>query len=135
MLLADDVGLGKTIEAGLVIQELLLRHRARSVIVVCPAGLVIKWQEELRDKFGLHFEIVNSEAMKTFRRTFGVHANPFKVYPRVIVSMSWLPSPRAERMLEEVYASVKDQKRADRRAFDILVVDEAHHVAPATPSR
>lgn len=135
MLLADDVGLGKTIEAGLVIQELLLRHRARSVIVVCPAGLVIKWQEELRDKFGLHFEIVNSETMKTFRRTFGVHANPFKVYPRVIVSMSWLPSPRADRLLEEVYASVKDHKTADRRAFDILVVDEAHHVAPATPSR
>lgn len=135
MLLADDVGLGKTIEAALVIQELLLRHRARSVIVVCPAGLAIKWQEELRDKFGLHFEIVNSETMKTFRRTFGVHANPFKVYPRVIVSMSWLPSPRAERMLEEVYASVKDNRTADRRAFDILVVDEAHHVAPATPSR
>ena len=135
MLLADDVGLGKTIEAGLVIQELLLRHRARSVIIVCPAGLVIKWQEELRDKFGLHFEIVNSETMKTFRRTFGVHANPFRVYPRVIVSMSWLPSPRAERMLEEVYAGVKDGRTADRRAFDILVVDEAHHVAPATPSR
>lgn len=135
MLLADDVGLGKTIEAGLVIQELLLRHRARSVIVVCPAGLVIKWQEELRDKFGLNFEIVNSETMKTFRRTFGVHANPFRVYPRVIVSMSWLPSPRAQRMLEEVYASVKDARTADRRAFDVLVVDEAHHVAPSTPSR
>ncbi|SDS16477.1 DISARM system SNF2-like helicase DrmD [Agrococcus carbonis] len=135
MLLADDVGLGKTIEAGLVIQELLLRHRARSVIVVCPAGLVIKWQEELRDKFGLHFEIINSETMKQFRRTFGVHANPFRVYPRVIVSMSWLPQPRAERMLEEVYASVKDSGTAAQRAFDILVVDEAHHVAPATPSR
>ncbi|MFS0853294.1 DISARM system SNF2-like helicase DrmD [Microbacterium sp. 179-I 3D4 NHS] len=135
MLLADDVGLGKTIEAGLVIQELLLRHRARSVIVVCPAGLVIKWQEELRDKFGLNFEIVNSETMKAFRRTFGVHANPFRVYPRVIVSMSWLPSPRAERLLEEVYASIKDARTADRRAFDVLVVDEAHHVAPATPSR
>ncbi len=135
MLLADDVGLGKTIEAGLVIQELLLRHRARSAIIVCPAGLVIKWQEELRDKFGLQFEIVNSETMKAFRRAFGVHANPFKIYPRVIVSMSWLPTPRAERMLEEVYASVKDNRTADRRAFDILVVDEAHHVAPATPSR
>lgn len=135
MLLADDVGLGKTIEAGLVIQELLLRHRARSVIIVCPAGLQLKWQEEMRDKFGLTFEIVNSETMKTFRRTFGVHANPFRVYPRVIVSMSWLPSPRAERMLEEVYASVKDAGTASRRVFDILVVDEAHHVAPATPSR
>lgn len=135
MLLADDVGLGKTIEAGLVIQELLLRHRARSVIVVCPAGLQLKWQEEMRDKFGLSFEIVNSETMKTFRRTFGVHANPFRVYPRVIVSMSWLPSPRAERMLDEVYASVRDAGTATHRAFDVLVVDEAHHVAPATPSR
>jgi len=135
MLLADDVGLGKTIEAGLVIQELLLRHRARSVIVVCPAGLVIKWQEEMRDKFGLQFEIVNSETMRDFRRRFGVHANPFRVFPRVIVSMSWLPTPRAERMLQEVYAGVKDARTADRRAFDILVVDEAHHVAPATPSR
>lgn len=135
MLLADDVGLGKTIEAGLVIQELLLRHRARSVIVVCPAGLQLKWQEEMRDKFGLSFEIVNSETMKNFRRTFGVHANPFRVYPRVIVSMSWLPSPRAERMIDEVYASVKESGTATRRAFDILVVDEAHHVAPATPSR
>ncbi|WP_431218528.1 DISARM system SNF2-like helicase DrmD [Leifsonia xyli] len=135
MLLADDVGLGKTIEAGLVIQELLLRHRARSVIVVCPAGLVIKWQEELRDKFGLQFEIVNLETMKEFRRKFGVHANPFRIYPRVIVSMSWLPSPRAERMLEEVYASAKDRASAGDRAFDILVVDEAHHVAPSAPGR
>lgn len=135
LLLADDVGLGKTIEAGLVIQELLLRHRARSVIVVCPAGLVIKWQEELRGKFGLQFELINSETMKDFRRKFGVHANPFRVYPRVIVSMSWLPSPRAERMLEEVYGSAKDSGTAANRAFDILVVDEAHHVAPATPSR
>jgi superfamily II DNA or RNA helicase len=135
LLLADDVGLGKTIEAGLVIQELLLRHRARSVVVVCPAGLQIKWQEEMRDKFGLSFEIVNSETMKAFRRTFGVHANPFRVFPRIIVSMSWLPLPRAERMLEEVYASVRDARTAERRAFDILVVDEAHHVAPATPPR
>lgn len=135
LLLADDVGLGKTIEAGLVIKELLLRHRARSVIIVCPAGLVIKWQEEMRDKFGLNFEIINSSTMKDFRRKFGVHANPFRVFPRVIVSMSWLPSPRAERLLNEIYASVEDSRTADRRVFDILVVDEAHHVAPSTPSR
>lgn len=135
LLLADDVGLGKTIEAGLVIKELLLRHRARSVIIVCPAGLVIKWQEEMRDKFGLNFEVINSATMKDFRRKFGVHANPFRVFPRVIVSMSWLPSSRAERMLNEIYASVEDTRTADRRAFDILVVDEAHHVAPSTPSR
>ncbi|GAB3523540.1 DISARM system SNF2-like helicase DrmD [Arthrobacter monumenti] len=135
LLLADDVGLGKTVEAGLVVQELLLRHRARSVIIVCPAGLVIKWQEEMRDKFGLGFEIVNSNTMRDFRRRFGVHANPFILFPRVIVSMSWLPSPRAERLLRDVYARADDKRVADRYAFDVVIVDEAHHVAPATPSR
>lgn len=64
ILLADDVGLGKTIEAGLFVEELLLRHRARTVCVVAPASLAIKWQEEMRDKFGLEFVIVNSEELK-----------------------------------------------------------------------
>lgn len=135
LLLADDVGLGKTVEAGLVVQELLLRHRARSVIIVCPAGLAIKWQEEMRDKFGLGFEIINSNTMRDFRRRFGVHANPFILFPRVIVSMSWLPSPRAERLLRDVYSRADDKRVADRYAFDVVIVDEAHHVAPATPSR
>ena len=55
LLIADDVGLGKTIEAGLVAQELLLRHRARRILVVCPAGLTLKWRDEMREKFGLDF--------------------------------------------------------------------------------
>src|SRR5262249_48894872 len=55
LLLADDVGLGKTVEAGLVAQELLLRHRARRVMVVCPAGLTVKWRDEMAEKFGLDF--------------------------------------------------------------------------------
>jgi hypothetical protein len=56
---ADDVGLGKTIEAGLVVQELLLRHRARTAIVVCPASLQLQWRDEMREKFGLEFPIVD----------------------------------------------------------------------------
>jgi SNF2 family DNA or RNA helicase len=58
-LLADEVGLGKTIEAGLVVQELLLRHRARTAQVVCPASLQIQWRDEMREKFGLEFRIVD----------------------------------------------------------------------------
>ena len=134
LLLADDVGLGKTIEAGLVIQELLLRHRARSVIIVCPPSLQLKWQDEMREKFGLHFEIVNSELMARVLRSHGPHANPFRLYPRVIVSMAWLPGLRAQRLLRDVYADVSDTSGARRYAFDVLVVDEAHHVAPASPS-
>lgn len=134
LLLADDVGLGKTIEACMVIQELLLRHRARTVVIVCPAGLAVKWQDEMRDKFGLDFRIVNSETMKEVRRTHGVHANPFALFPRIIVSIAWLPGPRAQRQLRDALIT-KSRGTASRFAFDILVVDEAHHVAPATPTR
>ena len=133
MLLADDVGLGKTIEAGLVIQELLLRHRARSVVVVCPPSLCLKWQDEMREKFGLDFVIVNSDLMAQVRRSHGLNANPFRLFQRVIVSMAWLPSLRAQRLLREVYAEVRNAGSARRFAFDVLVVDEAHHVAPANP--
>lgn len=60
---ADDVGLGKTIEAGLVVQEMLLRHRARRVLVVCPASLTLKWRDEMRDKFGLGFTVPDAAAL------------------------------------------------------------------------
>lgn len=130
LLLADDVGLGKTIEAGLVIQELLLRHRARTVLVVCPAGLAFKWQDEMQEKFGLDFTVVNSESMKDVRRSHGVHANPFTLFPRIIVSMAWLPGQRAQRLLRAAFTN-----STQRFAFDILVVDEAHHVAPSSPVR
>lgn len=134
LLLADDVGLGKTIEAGLVIQELFLRHRARTAVIVCPPSLALKWQDEMREKFGLEFTIVNSELMAQVRRTHGLHANPFQLYPRVIVSMAWLPQVRAQRLLRDVYAQATNPKTGKRYAFDVLVVDEAHHVAPASPS-
>jgi superfamily II DNA or RNA helicase len=134
LLLADDVGLGKTIEAGLVVQELLLRHRARTVLVVCPPSLCLKWQDEMEDKFGLRFEIINSESIVDVQKTYGPQANPFLLYPRAIVSMAWLSQPRAQRMLRNIYSEVKNPANARQFAFDILVVDEAHHVAPSSPS-
>jgi superfamily II DNA or RNA helicase len=134
LLLADDVGLGKTIEAGLVVQELFLRHRARTAVIVCPPSLALKWQDEMRDKFGLQFVIVNSELMAQVRRTHGLHANPFQLYPRVIVSMAWLPQVRCQRLLRDVYAQARNPKLGKRFGFDVLVVDEAHHVAPSSPS-
>jgi SNF2 family DNA or RNA helicase len=82
LLVADDVGLGKTIEAGLVVQEMLLRHRARRVLVVCPASLTLKWRDEMREKFGLSFNVLDADALRVLRRTHGLLANPFTVYPR-----------------------------------------------------
>ncbi|MET8154856.1 DISARM system SNF2-like helicase DrmD [Sphaerisporangium sp. NPDC005289] len=130
LLLADDVGLGKTIEAGLVAQELLLRNRARRIMIVCPAGLVLKWQDEMADKFGLDFTIVDTERCAIVRRTHGSAANPFSVYPLTIVSLPWLRGQKAQRLLGEVL----DPNGLERR-FDLLILDEAHHIAPAAPKQ
>src|SRR5690606_29127016 len=69
LLIADDVGLGKTIEAGMVALELIIRHRTRRILIVCPASLQVQWQEQMRDKFGLDFRIVNSTLMGLLRRS------------------------------------------------------------------
>ena len=128
LLIADDVGLGKTIEAGLVVQELLLRHRARTVVVVCPAGLCVKWEEEMRDRFGLEFRIVNTDAVRQLRRDRGVGANVFTSFPRLIVSIDWLKDRRAQSLLDEVLSGI-DHRRTPR-TFDLLIVDEVHSAAP-----
>jgi len=131
LLLADDVGLGKTIEAGLVAQELLLRQRARRVMVVCPAGLTVKWRDEMAEKFGLAFTVIDSERCALVRREFGSAANPFEVYPLTIVSLPWLRMPKAQRLLDEVLPA----DPSSQRTFDLLILDEAHHVAPAAPKQ
>src|SRR3954464_3065746 len=127
LLIADDVGLGKTIEAGLVVQELILRHRARTVMVVCPASLQIQWLDEMREKFGLEFRIVNRQLLADLRRTRGVHANPFTHFPRLIVSIDWLKGDLGMRLLREV---LPPHPEIPRR-YDILIVDEVHNCAPA----
>ncbi|MBM7489146.1 superfamily II DNA or RNA helicase [Micromonospora luteifusca] len=132
LLLADDVGLGKTIEAGLVAQELLLRQRARRIMIVCPAGLTLKWRDEMAEKFGLDFTIIDAERCATVRRTHGSAANPFEVYPLSIISLPWLRGQKAQRLLDEV---IPADGPTYPRTFDLLILDEAHHVAPAAPKQ
>jgi superfamily II DNA or RNA helicase len=127
LLIADDVGLGKTIEAGLVIQELLIRHRARTVFVVCPSSLQLKWQVEMQEKFGLEFRIVDTGYLKRLRQEQGIHVNPWTSFPRLIASMDWMKSGEALRLVKDVLPPHFSYPRK----FDILVVDEAHNVAPA----
>ncbi|MCK6537723.1 MAG: DEAD/DEAH box helicase [Polyangiaceae bacterium] len=129
LLIADDVGLGKTIEAGLVVQELILRNRARTVLVVCPAGLQIQWRDQMREKFGLEFRIVDSELMKELRRRRGLHVNPWTHFPRLITSMDFIKRDRPLRLMKEALPA--EGAPAFPRRFDLLIVDEAHNVAPA----
>jgi superfamily II DNA or RNA helicase len=127
LLIADDVGLGKTIEAGLVIQELLLRHRARTVLIICPASLQEKWRVEMLEKFGLDFRVVDTDYIKRLRRERGIHANPWTSHPRLITSMDWAKGGEGLRAMRDVIPPHVGHPRK----FDLLVVDEAHNVAPA----
>ena len=127
LLIADDVGLGKTIEAGLIIQELLLRHRARTVLIVCPASLQEKWRVEMLEKFGLDFRVVDTDYIKRLRRERGIHANPWTSHPRLIASMDWAKGGEGLRAMRDVLPPHVGHPRK----FDLLVVDEAHNVAPA----
>lgn len=129
LLIADDVGLGKTIEAGLVSQELLIRHRARTILIVCPSSIQIQWQEQMRDKFGLDFEIVNSELMSKLRRKRGLNVNPWTHFPRLITSIDFLKRDRPLRLFREVLPV--DGQPTYPRTFDLLIVDEAHNIAPS----
>jgi superfamily II DNA or RNA helicase len=126
LLIADDVGLGKTIEAGLVVQEMLLRHRARTVLVLCPASLQEKWRVEMQEKFGLEFRVVDTDYVKRLRRERGLHANPWTSFPRLITSTDWAKQGEGVRLLRDALPSHVSHPRK----FDLLIIDEAHNVAP-----
>src|ERR1700747_2713814 len=75
LLIADDVGLGKTVEAGLVARELLLRRRIDLIVISAPPAMTIQWKDELESKFGLTFEIVDRERIHDLRRLRGFSVN------------------------------------------------------------
>lgn len=129
LLVADDVGLGKTIEAGLVVQEMLLRKRVQNILIVCPSALQVQWQEEMRDKFGLEFRIVDSAALAQLRRKRGVNVNPWSHFPRLITSIDFLKRERSLRLFRETLPAPNEP--AYPRRYDLLIVDEAHNVAPS----
>ncbi|MFM8419802.1 MAG: DISARM system SNF2-like helicase DrmD, partial [Verrucomicrobiota bacterium] len=129
LLIADDVGLGKTIETGLVIQELLLRHRARTVLVVCPSGIQLQWQQQMWEKFGLEFRIIDTEALKALRRKRGLHVNPWTHFPRLITSMDFLKREGPLQLFRDTLPG--EGQPTYPRPYDLLVVDEAHNVAPS----
>ena len=128
LLIADDVGLGKTIEAGLVVQEMILRHRVRKVLIVCPSSLQIQWKEEMRDKFGLEFRIIDSHANSDLRRRRGVLVNAWSHFPRLITSIDFLKRERPLRLFRETLPALGESSYP--RRYDLLILDEAHNAAP-----
>ena len=128
LLIADDVGLGKTIEAGLVMQELIARQRVRRVLIVCPSSLKKQWQEEMFDRFALRFEIVDLDYLDGLRKEYGAHINPWASFPRLITSMDFL---KRDNHKNAFFASLKAGGRSALKDWDLLILDEAHNVTPA----
>ena len=127
LLIADDVGAGKTIEAGLVLREMLLRRRVDLALVAAPAGMVRQWQDELASKFGLAFAVIDREYLATLRRERGFTANPWAMGTRFIISHSL--------MADETYVAGLRDLLGNFRPKALLILDEAHHAAPASGSR
>ena len=132
MLIADDVGLGKTIEAGLIAEELVLRNQVKKILVICPPSLCGKWKAEMGEKFGLGFEVIDTDYVRRLRRERGVAVNPFRSHPRIIVSMEWVKFDSQMRWFREF---LPPDPNIYPRAFDLLIVDEAHQIAPAAVGR
>src|SRR5262245_25801560 len=127
LLIADDVGLGKTVEAGLVLRELLLRRRIDLVLVAAPPSMTLQWQDELEAKFGLTFDIIDRERLAELRRLHGFAVNPWATGSRFILSH--------RLMTDETYVAGLRDLLGDFRARAPLILDEAHHAAPASGAR
>jgi len=115
LLLADGVGLGKTVQAGLVLAELIARRRAHRVLIVSPAGpLLQQWRSEMRNRFGLRFTVLDSSALQEIRYANELGANPFDHVALGIISLDFA---KQERVLQDL----------ERSTFDLIIIDEAHH--------
>ena len=121
-LIADEVGLGKTIETGLVLRYLLLSKKAQRILVLAPASVQPQWQEELREKFNLHFwSYTQGEFKDPYKNTHPASANPWNTKDLVLASSHLVR--RKERMNELL----------DSEPWDLVVLDEAHHARRKSP--
>ncbi|MDA5141098.1 helicase-related protein [Streptomyces sp. AD681] len=122
MLISDDVGIGKTVESGLIASELLAQGEATGLAVLCSPALAEQWQQELRSKFGIDAELVLSSTVTRLERGLDLGQSLFDRYPHVIVSTDFIKSTR---------------HRDDfvRHCPDLVIVDEAHTCVAADDTR
>ncbi|MCB1221948.1 MAG: DEAD/DEAH box helicase [Planctomycetales bacterium] len=128
MMIADDVGLGKTVEAGLILSELLIRRRINRVLILTPASLRLQWRDELDSKFSLPFEVVDRDSTLKLKRSLGIDANPWRSNSRIIASYHYLRQPD---ILEEFLAASQVREGSATLPWDMLIVDEIHNLMPA----
>ena len=123
VLLADEVGLGKTIEAGMILQNQLFAEKVQRVLIIVPETLQHQWLVEMLRRFNLHFSLFDEERCEDFAEQA---INPFSTESLIICALDWLKA-HPHRVQQAIEAE-----------FDCLIVDEAHHLAwsenaPSTP--
>ncbi|MFA7523671.1 MAG: helicase-related protein, partial [Halothiobacillaceae bacterium] len=138
-LLADEVGLGKTIEAGLILRELKLRGMVRRVLVVAPKGLVRQWQAEMRLHFGEHFRFIEPSELAAFRQWHDNGTqndeNLWRMHDQVICSLDSVKPIEGRRgwSLEQL-ATYNRERFEDLTSagWDLVIIDESHRLGGST---
>ncbi len=127
LFIADDTGLGKTIEAGLVARELLLRKKAKVIVVATPPSVLEQWKAELEERFGLVFEVLDRAYLARVRRERGFGVNPWRTHSRFLISHNLL--------IDAVYSDPMREWLSPFLPGSLLILDEAHHAAPSSGGR
>jgi len=136
-LLADEVGLGKTIEAGLVLRELKLRGRAKRILVVAPKGLVRQWQAEMRHHFGEPLHFVDPSSLAALRQWRGDSAedNAWQMHDQVICALDSVKPLESRRGWSLDQIQTYNRERFEdlvSAAWDLVIIDEAHRMGGST---
>jgi len=134
-LLADEVGLGKTIEAGLILRELKLRGMAKRILVVAPKGLVRQWQAEMRLHFGETLQFVEPSALSAFRQWRSEEENLWRLHDQVICSLDSVKPMEGRRGWSAEQLSTYNRERFQdlvSASWDLVIIDEAHRMGGST---
>lgn len=129
-LIADDVGLGKTIEAGLIMQELTARQRGTRVLIIVPASLQDQWKKEMQRHFLRSFYIYNSRKMEGIQELVDENLNPWLARNAIITSIDWIkPQWEGAGAGRRNTNRFFDQLMKVERRWDLVMIDEAHYVS------
>ncbi len=134
-LLADEVGLGKTIEAGLILRELKLRGLAKRILVVAPKGLVRQWQAEMSLHFGEKFHFMEPAEMAAFRQWRSEEDNLWQLHDQMICSLDSVKPMEARRGWNREQVAAYNRERFEdliSAGWDIVIIDEAHRLGGST---
>ena len=136
-LLADEVGLGKTIEAGLILRELKIRGLVRRILVVAPAGLVLQWQSELKSHFNEDFRLILPGNLSALRQAGAIdeEENLWRMHNQVICPLdSVKPIDSRRGWSQEQLARYNRERFEDliSAGWDLIIIDEAHRIGGST---